>query len=171
MIGVVAGLIVCLGVWFFDHVAHVDDPCGAISVHGVCGVWGVLAVGLFADGTYGEGWNGVSGRVTGLFYGAGGGQLIAQVFEVVVGFAWAFGITYLIFTIAKRFMKIRVSPEVELAGLDMAEFGGVCYPDFVLASNTPGHAAAYAGVHTLGDEEAPTTTREDGDRTETGSRA
>jgi ammonia channel protein AmtB len=98
-------------------------------------------------------------------------ELDAQVFEVVVGFAWAFGITYLIFSIAKRFMKIRVSREVELAGLDMAEFGGVCYPDFVLASNTPGHAAAYAGVHTLGDEEAPTITREDGDRTETGSRA
>jgi ammonium transporter, Amt family len=171
MIGVVAGLIVCFGVWFFDHVAHVDDPCGAISVHGVCGAWGVLAVGLFADGTYGEGWNGVSGRVTGLFYGAGLGQLIAQVFEVVVGFAWAFGITYLIFTIAKRFMKIRVAPEVELAGLDMAEFGSVCYPDFVLASNTPGHSAAYAGAHTHDDDDAAAIAREDGTRTETGSRA
>ena len=62
IIGVIAGFIVCFGVWFFDHVAHVDDPCGAISVHGVCGAWGVLAVGLFADGTYGEGWNGVPGN-------------------------------------------------------------------------------------------------------------
>ena len=66
MIGVVAGFVVCYGVWFFDHVAHVDDPCGAISVHGLCGLWGVLAVGLFADGTYGDGWNGVKGTVKGL---------------------------------------------------------------------------------------------------------
>jgi Amt family ammonium transporter len=174
MIGVIAGLIVCFGVWFFDHVAHVDDPCGAISVHGVCGAWGVLAVGLFADGTYGEGWNGVPGKVTGLFYGEGS-QIVAQGFEVVVGFAWAFGITYLIFTIARRFMKIRVAPEVEVAGLDMAEFGSVCYPDFVLATSTTGHAPpAYAGAHTLGDEASePATSAASGDaeRTETGSRA
>ena len=156
MIGLAAGLIVCFGVWFFDHVAHVDDPCGAISVHGVCGAWGVLAVGLFADGTYGEGWNGVSGKVTGLFYGDGG-QIIAQLFEVVVGFVWAVGITFLIFTIAKRFMKLRVAPEVELAGLDMAEFGSVCYPDFVLATSTAGHAPPpHAGAHRLGDDDTAT---------------
>ncbi len=53
IIGIVAGLLVCWGVWFFDHVAHVDDPCGAISVHGINGAWGVLALGIFADGTYG----------------------------------------------------------------------------------------------------------------------
>ena len=94
MIGIVAGLLVCYGVWFFDHVAHVDDPCGAISVHGLCGAWGVLAVGIFADGTYGSGWNGVSGNVKGLLYGDGG-QLLAQVAHVVVGFVWALGVTCL----------------------------------------------------------------------------
>src|SRR5438045_1845159 len=72
VIGMVAGFLVCYGVWFFDHVAHVDDPCGAISVHGLNGAWGVLAVGIFADGTYGSGWNGVNGNVTGLLYGDGG---------------------------------------------------------------------------------------------------
>ena len=71
VIGIVAGFLVCYGVWFFDHVAHVDDPCGAISVHGVCGAWGVLAVGLFADGTYGDGWNGVGRQRQGPFYGDG----------------------------------------------------------------------------------------------------
>jgi Amt family ammonium transporter len=138
LIGLVAGLLVCYGVYFFDHVLHVDDPCGAISVHGVCGAWGVLAVGLFADGTYGAGWNGVAGNVKGIIYGDGG-QLVAQIAHVVVGFVWAFGLTYIIFTIAKRFMQIRVSPEAEIEGLDMPEFGAVCYPDFVLVGHGAGH--------------------------------
>jgi Amt family ammonium transporter len=133
VIGIIAGFIVCYGVWFFDHVAHVDDPCGAVSVHGLCGAWGVLAVGIFADGTYGSGWNGVSGNVTGLLYGDSG-QLLAQIAHVFIGFAWAMGVTFLIFGIAKRFMQIRVSPEAELEGLDVPEFGALCYPDFVLSS-------------------------------------
>jgi Amt family ammonium transporter len=140
LIGIVAGFLVCYGVWFFDHVAHVDDPCGAISVHGVCGAWGVLAVGIFADGTYGDGWNGVKGPVKGLLYGDGG-QMVAQVVHFVGSFVWAVGITFIIFTIVKRFVKLRVSPEVELDGLDMHEFGALCYPDFVLATTkTGGHA-------------------------------
>ena len=138
-IGVVAGLVICYGVYFFDHVAHIDDPCGAISVHGLCGAWGVLSVGIFADGTYGEGWNGVSGGVKGIIYGGDGwGQLAAQGAHLVVGFAWAFGITWIIFSIAKRFMAIRVSAETEIEGLDMPEFGALCYPDFVLHSETHG---------------------------------
>jgi Amt family ammonium transporter len=140
VIGIVAGFLVCFGVWFFDHVAHVDDPCGAISVHGINGAWGVLAVGLFADGTYGAGWNGVNGAVKGLFYGDAG-QLGAQMFHVVIGFAWAWGIMWIVFKMAKAFMQIRVSPEAELEGLDMPEFGALCYPDFVLATTkTGGHA-------------------------------
>src|SRR5437016_151482 len=79
IIGLVAGVLVCLSVEFFDRVIKVDDPVGAISVHGANGLWGVISVGLFADGTsnYGGSWNGVNGSVTGLFYGAPG-QLIAQ---------------------------------------------------------------------------------------------
>jgi Amt family ammonium transporter len=142
LIGIIAGFLVCYGVWFFDHVAHVDDPCGAISVHGVCGAWGVIAVGIFADGTYGSGWNGISGNVKGLLYGDGG-QLLAQIAHAAFGFAWAFGITYLIFMVVRRFVKIRVSPEAELEGVDMSEFGALCYPDFVLATTqTGGHAAS-----------------------------
>jgi len=153
VIGIVAGFLVCYGVWFFDHVAHVDDPCGAISVHGVCGMFGVLATGLFADGTYGEGWNGVKGPVTGLLYGDGG-QFVAQVFHAVLGFAWAFGVTYFIFTIAKRFMRIRVSEDVELEGLDVGEFGALCYPDFVLTSTTTG---GHAPGHLVSDIKGSST--------------
>jgi Amt family ammonium transporter len=130
VIGSLAGLIVVGSVYFWDR-AHVDDPCGAISVHGVCGAFGVLCVGIFADGTYGDGWNGVAGGVKGLLYGDGG-QLISQCAEIIVGFIWAFGITYLLFSIAKMFMKVRVSPEAEIEGLDVPEFGAACYPDFVL---------------------------------------
>ena len=155
VIGAIAGFLVCYSVWWFDHVGKIDDPCGAISVHGVCGAWGVLAVGLFADGTYGAGWNGVNGNVTGLFYGGGGaGQLIAQMFEVVVGFIWAWGIAWVIFSVAKRFMKIRVSEAAEIEGLDIPEFGALCYPDFVLHSSSPGHISS-AG------EDIPAVDRED----------
>jgi Amt family ammonium transporter len=146
IIGAIAGLLVCGGVWFFDHKAHIDDPCGAISVHGINGAWGILAVGLFADGTYGDGWNGIKGPVKGLFYNGHWGQLLAQIAHVVVGFAWAWGVMWLIFVIAKRFMKIRVSPEVELAGLDLPEFGVLAYPDFVLSSSDVGHAPEHTAA-------------------------
>ena len=155
LIGSVAGVIVCYGVWFFDHRARVDDPCGAISVHGLCGVWGVLSVGLFADGTYGGGWNGVAGTVKGLLYGSPG-QLFAQLVMVVVNLAWAFGVTFLLISMAKRFMAIRVSPEVEMEGLDMAEFGAVCYPEFVMKAG-PGHAPG------AGSDRPRQTTVEPGD--------
>src|SRR5213075_3265162 len=69
LIGGVAGVLVCAAVVFVERSLKIDDPVGAISVHGVCGLCGVLAVGLLADGTYGAGWNGVDGAVRGLFYG------------------------------------------------------------------------------------------------------
>ena len=136
VIGIVAGFLVCYGVWFFDHVAHVDDPCGAISVHGVCGAWGVLAVGLFADGTYGGGWNGVGGHGEGAVLrrrrpaGRSGlrrrGRLRLGIRD-----------DWVIITVAKRFMRIRVArEEAEIVGLDEPEFGSVCYPDFVLATTS-----------------------------------
>src|SRR5207248_1896233 len=79
VIGLVAGVLVCVSCAFVEKVLKVDDPVGAISVHGTNGLWGVLSVGLFADGTsnYGGGWNGVTGSVTGLFYGDAS-QLVAQ---------------------------------------------------------------------------------------------
>ena len=130
LIGTIAGFIVVGSVYFWDRV-KVDDPCGAISVHGVCGAWGVLSVGIFADGTYGAGWNGVTGPVKGLLYGDFG-QFGAQAVDIVVGFIWAFGVMFILFSIFKMFAQVRVSPEVEIEGLDVPEFGAACYPDFVL---------------------------------------
>jgi ammonium transporter, Amt family len=131
LIGVVAGFLVCGGVWFFDNVAKVDDPCGAVSVHGLGGAWGVLSLGLFADGTYGAGWNGVSGNVTGLFYGDAS-QLGAQAVSLAVCFAWGFGATTIIFGVYKLFTSMRVAPEVEIMGLDVPEFGVPGYAGFVM---------------------------------------
>lgn len=137
VVGMLAGFLVCISVEFFDKKARIDDPCGAISVHGVCGAFGVLMVGFFADGTYGTLWNGVPGNVKGLFYGDAS-QLLAQAISVVVGFIWAWGMMYLIFLVLRRFVKLRVDPEVEIAGLDEAEFGQYCYPDFQLVTDTQG---------------------------------
>jgi Amt family ammonium transporter len=155
-IGVVAGFVVCFSVEMFDRKLKIDDPCGAISVHGMAGMWGLLAVGIFADGTYGVGWNGVDltskQGVTGILYDfgkLGWGQLGAQVIDIAVGFVWAWGITWIIFSIAKKVMKVRVSPEVEVVGLDEAEFGQYCYPDFVLQVETDsgvGHALDAVGA-------------------------
>ncbi|MBI3910927.1 MAG: ammonium transporter [Armatimonadetes bacterium] len=134
IIGAVAGLLVCVAVRFFEH-AGVDDPVGAISVHGVCGVWGLLSVGLFADGTYGDPWNGVSGPVRGLLYGDAS-QLAAQVIGAVAVFAWAFGASYVFFRVQKAVMGIRSRREDELAGLDIPEMGTLAYP-YSHISNLP----------------------------------
>jgi len=124
IIGIVAGVLVCMSVWFFDRVARVDDPVGAISVHGVCGMWGQIAVGLFADGTMNYG--GLT--VRGLFYGDPS-QLGAQAIGAVVCFVWAFGVAWLFFKALDVLMGIRVSPAEELAGLDLYEIGAPAYWD------------------------------------------
>jgi ammonium transporter, Amt family len=129
LIGAIAGVLVCLAVAFFDKI-HVDDPVGAIAVHGVNGLWGVLAVGIFADGTSNFGGYTVSGLVTGNV-----GQFTAQVIGAAVAFAWAFGASFIFFKILGKVVKLRVSPEVELGGLDIPEMGSLGYvPDGVPAT-------------------------------------
>ena len=129
IIGLIAGFIVVGSIVFVETRLKVDDPVGAVSVHGVCGVWGVIAVGLFADGSYGNGWNGVAGTVTGLLYGGGLGQLGAQLITAGVAATWAFGIMYAFFTVQEKLQGIRVTRDEETMGLDVPEMGVAAYPD------------------------------------------
>jgi ammonium transporter, Amt family len=123
IIGAIAGVLVCLAVPFFDKL-KIDDPVGAISVHGVCGLWGLISVGLFADGTFGGGLNGVASNVTGLFYGGGVKQLVAQLIGCVVVFFWAWGVSMVFFKVQAAVMGgIRSKEADEIAGLDMPEMG------------------------------------------------
>ncbi|HET6350653.1 MAG TPA: ammonium transporter, partial [Coriobacteriia bacterium] len=128
IIGALAGFLVVGSVVFVERVLKVDDPVGAVSVHGVNGAWGMIALGLFADGSYGAGWNGVDSAVTGLFYG-NGGQLIAQLIAVVTVFVWSFGMHYVFFKIQDAVQGIRSSKADEIAGLDPGEMGVLAYPD------------------------------------------
>jgi Amt family ammonium transporter len=132
VIGAVAGVLVCVAYLFLDETMMIDDPVGAVAVHCFNGAWGVLSVGLFADGTYGDGWNGVAGTVKGLFYGGGMNQLIAQALEVIACVAWVFPMFYFFFKVTNAISPIRVSKETEIEGLDMPECGIIGYPDFKL---------------------------------------
>ena len=137
IIGFSAGVLVCLSVEFLERVMKIDDPVGATSVHGTCGLWGVLCVGLFADGTsnYGGSWNGVDGSVTGLFYGDPG-QFVAQLIGVCTLVGVIFTLSYVFNAFIDFFVGQRVSVDVELEGLDLPEMGALGYPEFQLV--TPG---------------------------------
>jgi Amt family ammonium transporter len=132
VIGLVAGVLVVVAVLVVERVFKVDDPVGAVAVHGANGLWGVLALGLFADGTYGAGLNGVAGNVKGLFYGDAG-QFWAQAIDVVVLVTFCSLMTIVFFTIMKRTMGMRSTAEAEISGLDLPELGALAYPDFLEA--------------------------------------
>jgi Amt family ammonium transporter len=125
-IGAMAGAIVVFSVYFIDGVLKVDDPVGAVSVHGVCGAFGTLACGLFNA----EAVLGIGDANTGLFYGGGFGQLGVQFTGVVVCFAWAFGLGLVLFIAIKKTIGLRVTPEEELKGLDVTEHGMEAYHGF-----------------------------------------
>jgi Amt family ammonium transporter len=132
IIGLVAGVLVCVSCAFVENFMKVDDPVGAISVHGTNGLWGVLSVGLFADGTsnYGGSWNGVTGSVTGLFYGDAS-QFAAQLIGISTLMGFVFTLSFVINLALEFFVGQRVSVETELAGLDIPEMGQLGYPEFV----------------------------------------
>ncbi|MBN2484075.1 MAG: ammonium transporter [Candidatus Omnitrophica bacterium] len=122
IIGAIGGTLVVLSVEFIDKVLHIDDPVGAVSVHGICGAWGTLAAGLFAESAY--------GGIDGLFFGGGLGQFIVQLIGVASVFIWVFGTATILFGIIKVIMGLRVTPDEELKGLDIGEHGMESYSGF-----------------------------------------
>src|SRR5262245_11673541 len=135
LIGAVAGVLVVLAVFFWEG-RGIDDPVGAISVHGVNGLWGVLSVGIFANGQYGAGWNGVvrpeyvekygMDGVRGLLYGDFS-QFVMQGIDCLVVAVFGFVMAYVWFKLSDKITPIRVDKEVELEGLDFEEVGVIAY--------------------------------------------
>jgi Amt family ammonium transporter len=144
VIGAVAGFLVVQSVFFFEA-RGIDDPVGAISVHGANGLWGVLSVGIFANGAYGAGWNGVvreemvklfgSDGVRGLLYGDFS-QFVMQVIDAGVVAVFGFVMAYVWFKISDLITPVRVDKEIEIEGLDGPEMGVLGYPDFQLHSGS-----------------------------------
>jgi Amt family ammonium transporter len=147
IIGLIAGVLVCISVAFVENKLKVDDPVGAISVHGTNGLWGVLSVGLFADGTsnYGGSWNGVNGSVTGLFYGDSS-QLAAQLVGISTLLGFVFTFSFVMNWALEYFVGHRVSAESEIAGLDIPEMGQLGYPEFVFRAEPEFASRAHAEV-------------------------
>jgi Amt family ammonium transporter len=137
IIGLIAGVLCALSVEFVERVLKLDDVVGAISVHGTNGLWGVISVGLFADGksNYAGAWNGVPGSVTGLFYGDAG-QLVAQLMGVATLIGFVFTFSFVVNMAIEAFWGHRVAASVELEGLDIPEMGALGYPEFVLKAET-----------------------------------
>jgi Amt family ammonium transporter len=134
IIGAVAGVLLCVSVFFVERTLKIDDPVGAISVHGVNGAWGLLSLGLFADGTYGDGLNTITGAVSGLFYGDAS-QFAAQCVGVLTNFTFVFITMFVFFKVLDMIVPMRVSEEQELEGLDQSEVAVLAYPDFSLKSS------------------------------------
>ncbi len=146
IIGAVAGVLVVFGVWLCDHVLHVDDPVGAVAVHMMNGIWGTIAVGLFATSSA-PGFA-VAGIKEGLFYGGGFEQLGLQLLGFLTVGCWAAILITITFFVIKATVGIRVSAEEEIEGLDATEHGlPSAYADFMPAGNRF-YSASPAGVPT-----------------------
>jgi ammonium transporter, Amt family len=127
LIGAIAGVLVVVAAMVVEKRLKIDDPVGAIAVHGVNGAWGIIALGLFADGRYGDGLNGVEGKVRGLFYGDPG-QLVASLIGIAVNIVWVASVaSAALFVIGKVVGGNRVAADDEIEGLDVPEMGSQGY--------------------------------------------
>jgi Amt family ammonium transporter len=147
LVGAVAGVLVVISAMFIEQKLKIDDPVGASSVHGTCGAWGILATGLFANGSYGDGLNGVPGKVTGLFFGDSS-QFVAECIGIVTNFVYVGAMTALALFVIGKLVGNRVSAEDEISGLDIPEMGLLAYPD-----DGPVHGAS--SVATSSTEKSP----------------
>ncbi|HLM48981.1 MAG TPA: ammonium transporter [Solirubrobacteraceae bacterium] len=140
IIGAVAGIIVPLGVYAIDK--YIDDPVGALTAHGLCGVWGTLACGLFTAPRLAQ-YNAFGNPDGGLFYSGSFAQLIAQAAGILIVFTFVFSMSYGTFWLIKKVYGLRVSDEEEEAGLDITEHGMYGYPEqFIPAPELIGYATS-----------------------------
>jgi Amt family ammonium transporter len=136
-IGLIAGVVVFLAIEALEYL-RIDDPIGAVPVHLAGGIWGTLSLGLFAAGKYGlpsAAGADTTTVVTGLLYGGGAGQVVAQLIGSAATVAAAFIASYVIFYIIEAVTDLRLSAEGEVAGLDLHEHGAAAYPEYVLSGN------------------------------------
>jgi Amt family ammonium transporter len=145
VIGVVAGVLVVIACGIIDSKLHIDDPVGAIAVHGVNGIWGVLSIGLLANGKYGAGWNltaegpaAAAKGVVGIFYAnnnLGWGQLASQAAGAATICIVMFLFAFIFFKLQNAIMKggIRPPEDMEISGMDIPEMGALAYPEFEFA--------------------------------------
>jgi Amt family ammonium transporter len=149
LIGAVAGVLVIVAAIFIDSKLKIDDPVGASAVHGVNGAWGIVSLGLFANGVYGQGLNGVAHGVTGLFYGDPG-QLVASLLGILANVAYVAPVAALAFWLIGKVVGNRVSAEDEVAGLDIPEMGVHGYSSdqgpAVGVASAPAPGAGHLGV-------------------------
>jgi len=154
IIGAISGLFVIWAYFFIDTKLKIDDPVGAIAVHGVNGFWGVLSLGLFADGSYGDGWNGVPGTVKGLFYGDAS-QFFAELIGGTTCFVFVFAAMYLFFKLCKATIGLRSSAADEIGGLDIPEMGVHGYFDDNVVEESMEVRPTGAGVLGYADPDKP----------------
>ncbi len=144
LIGAIAGVLVVVSAMFIEQKLKIDDPVGASSVHGVCGAWGVLSLGLFANGSYGDGFNGVPGKVTGLLFGDTS-QFFAECIGVAVNVIYVGGMTAVSLFVIGKLVGNRVTAEQEMNGLDLPEMGVLAYPDDAVVHPAEATASVQGG--------------------------
>lgn len=132
-IGLVSGVLVVFAAYVVEEKLKIDDPVGAVAVHGFNGAWGVLALGLFANGKYGAGWNGVDGNVAGLFYGDGG-QFVAQLVGTITCVVAVGAMGYLAFMSLEKLLGNRATDAQQIEGMDLSEMSSEAYPPDLVRS-------------------------------------
>lgn len=141
LIGLIAGILVVFAILFVETKLKIDDPVGAISVHGICGAWGTLSIGLFGQHAIdAQFWDEADAIQNGLFYGGGVHQLLIQLLGVAAVFAFTLVLAFGVFFIISKTVGLRVTAEEEMAGLDVGEHGNEAYADFTQYTDSPTNA-------------------------------